>query len=130
MCGGIDVAIKWVPPGAEQALGVDEGVASADFVGIDEFHLDTHTPGHTDVVLVGIDLRLVMRKPHAAGNVIGNRIVRIGGELAIQVDAVTLERDHGLVGAELSNLGRRMPGGTRGELIALEQHDVSPAFKS
>ena len=105
-------------------------MASADFVGIDEFHVDTHTPGHTDVVLVGIDLRLAMRKTHAAGNVIGNRIVRIGGEFAIQGDAVTLERDHGLVGAKLGYLRRRMPGGTRGQFIALEQHDVGPAFTS
>jgi hypothetical protein len=52
----------------------------------------------------------------------------IGFSFAIQVDAVAFERDHGLVGAELRHLRRRVPGRPRCELVAFQQHHVAPAF--
>ncbi len=126
--GRIDVAVERIPPGAEQAVGVHQWMTPAGFSGIDKFHVDAHAAGHADVVLVGIDLRLGVREAHAPGDVVGNRVVGIGREFTIQVDAVALESDQGLVGAKLGDLRRRVPGRARGEFIALDEHDVGPAF--
>ena len=126
--GRIDIAVERIPPGAAQTVGVHQRVTSAHFGGVDELHFDAHAGGHADVMFIGVDLLGGMREAHAAGDVVGNRVFRIGGEFAIQIDAVALERDHGLVGAELSHLRRGVPGRTRGQFVAFQQHHVIPAF--
>ena len=126
--GRVDIAVERVPPGAEQSVGVDQRVPPAGLGGVDELHLHAHAAGHADIVPVDIDLLGLVREAHAAGDVVRNRIVGIGRQLAVQVDAVPLQRHHGLVAAELGDLGRGVPGRAGSEFIAFEQNHVGPAL--
>lgn len=58
-------------------------MALSDFRGVDELHVDTHAGRHADVMFVGIDLGGRMRQAHAAGDMVGNRIVGVSREFAV-----------------------------------------------
>src|SRR5690606_6943916 len=126
--GGVDVAVERVPPRAEQAGGLDQRVPPADLGGVDELELDADALGHPHEVAVGVDLVVRVGEAQAAGDVVVDGKFGVGRQLAVEVDAVALERHHGLVGAELGDLGRGVPGGTGGQLVALDQHDVAEAL--
>ena len=97
-------------PRAEQTFGIDQGVSATDFCSIDEFHFNAHAGRHANEVPVGINLIRGMCQAHAAGDMVGNWILGIGGEFAVKIDIVPFERDHGLVATKLGNLCSRMPG--------------------
>ena len=120
--------VQGIPPRPQETLGADQGVPCAHLGGVDELHLDAHAAGHADVVLVDVDLCRGVRQAHAAGDVVGERMVLVVREPSVEIDAVALQRDHGPVGAELGDLGRRVPGRAGGELVTLHQHHVGPSL--
>ena len=99
-----------------------------EVVGVDEV-VSGYAGGHVDKVPVGVDLRGRMRETHAAGNVVRNGVIRVRRQFAVKADAMALERNHGLVGAELGDLRRGVPGGARRQFVAFDQHDVVPALE-
>ena len=81
--GRIDIAIERIPPGAQQAVGGHQRMATSGFGRVDKLHLDAHAARHADEVFIGIDLCLGMREAHAAGDVVGDRVFRIGRQFPV-----------------------------------------------
>ena len=124
----IDVPVQRIPPGAQEPVGAQQRMTTSHLVRIDVLELHANPAGHADVVLVGVHLLGGVRQPHAAGDVVVDGETLVGGKLAVEIDAVPLERDHGLVRTKLRHLRRRMPGRSRGQLVALHQNHVRPAL--
>ena len=78
---------------------------------------------------VAFHLRLGVGETDApVGVVIVDRIIRIGGKLAIESDRMALQPNHRLVHAEIGHLRCRMPGRSRCKLVTLDQNHIIPAL--
>ena len=126
---GVDVAVERIPQRTQHLVGVQQRVAPPAFGGIEQLELHAHAARQAQEVRVAIEMILGMRQPEAAGSVmVVDRVVRIVGQLLVERDRVRLQAEHALVGAEIRDLRGRVPGGARGQLVALQEHAVRDAL--
>ena len=125
----VDVTVKRIPQPPDQIVGRNQRVPARAFSCVDHLEIDTHAACHRGKMPVALHLRLGVGEADASvGMVIVDRIVRIGGKLAIERDRMALQPDHRLVHAEIGHLRGRMPGRSRRQLVTLDQHHVTPAL--
>ena len=125
----INIAIHRIPKRAQQGVCGDQRMPLCTFGSVDDFKLNTHAFGHGRKVVIAIEMILGGGQPDAArAVVIINRVVRIIGQIFIEVNRVGFQPHHRLVWPEICHLSRRMPCGARGELIPLDQHAIADAF--
>ena len=99
------------------------------FLGIYHLVLDAHPARHRGKVPVALHLRLGVRQPDPAiAMVVVDRIVRVVRQFLIEFDRMAFQAHHGLVHAKIRHLRSRMPGCSRGQFVAFDQHNIGPAF--
>lgn len=126
---GVDIAVVAIPKPAQQVVGGNQRMPAGAFGGVDDLELHAHAARHRGEVAVSVHLRGGVGQTDAAVAVaIADGIVGIVAQFAIKRDRMTFQPDHRLVHAEIRHLRRRMPGRARGQLVALQQHHVGPAF--
>jgi hypothetical protein len=125
--GGIQVAVERVVERAEQALGIGDRADLGDLLGAHELGVEPH------VTVLGA---LGLEEVHAFGGVRDGQaadVVQAAGlaadllELLVELDGVALERRDVGIGVEGVEAAGGVPGRARGQLRALDQHDVAPA---
>ena len=106
---------------------VEMRIHRLDFVGRNFAHVDIEGAGErglpVDLVLALFGQRHGDRADlaHAGGD------AGLGLELDVEVGRIFREPRHVLRAAQLADQAGGMPGRARGQLLALEQHDVGPA---
>ena len=99
------------------------------FLRVDHLERDAHTFGHAREMPVAIHLGFGIGKTDATvAMVVIDRIIGIFGEFLVKPDRMAFQPDHRLGHAEIGDLCRGMPCGSRCQLVPLDQHDISPAF--
>ena len=99
-------------------------------LGIYYFHLDTHSTRHADMVVIDIEVITGVGGAHTAGDMIRKWMLRVCRQLTIELDAVLLQAEHGLVATELRYLCCSVPCRAGSQFIALDQRHVCPALTS
>ena len=126
----VDMPVLRVPEAAHDPVGGEERMAPGAFGGVDQLPMLVHALGHRREVAVALHRALVARQPDAAiAVIVAHWMVRVGGEVPVERDGMGLERHHGLVHPEGGHLGGRVPGGPRGDLVALQEDHVAPALR-
>ena len=127
--GRVHVAVGGVPQSAREAVGRQQRMAAGTLGGVDDIELHPHAVGHGGEVAIALHGTLVAREPDAAVAVmVADGVVRVLRKLPVERDGVGLQPHHGLVHAEVRDLRRGVPSRARGQLVALQEHDVGPAF--
>ncbi len=125
--GGVDVAVDRVPQPAGEALHVEQRVQLGHLRGAEHLEVDAHPLRHADEVAVAVEVGLVVAEPDPSVVApVGDRRLGVGGESRVELDGVLLQPDHRLDGAELGHLAGGVPGRSRRQLVALDEHDVAP----
>ncbi len=125
----VDIAVLAIPKTAQQVIGGNERVTACAFLGVDDLVGDAHTARHGGEMPIALHLRLGIGQPDATiAVVIAHRIFWIVAQFLVERDGMALEAHHGLVRAKVGYLGGGMPCRARGQLVALDQDDVAPAF--
>ena len=123
----IDVAVVRIEHRRSIVRGVDERIARAHLVEIDEMQADLKMLRLGVLGLEKFGLVFRDRQVNTAGLTNAAGDARDALDLLVQLDGVGLERGDVGVAVERVNAACRVPGGAGGEIPALEQHHVAPA---
>ena len=121
----VDVAVERIVQPGDDTVRFQERMVRADLCRGQHLEFDTLGAGLRDHVPELIDPLGGVRQTDAARDVVVDLVTDARGQFRIQPGAVALQLDQVPGGREIRAVARSMPGGTGGQLIALEQHRVS-----
>ena len=125
---GVEVAVQRVIEAAEDALGVHKAIGQlVDFLRSQDLGVQPHVAVLGAFGLQLLEAGLVVGQRHAADMVQPAGHAGDGFQLFVEADRIALQRRHVGVAVDRVEASRRVPGGARGQLGALDQHDVRPA---
>ncbi len=95
------------------------------------YHLKGHADGirGTAVLLILIHAIAAGRQAQISGDVKAHVLTGLGGQPLVEVDGVFVQLADRVAHVEQGQQARRMPGRSRGQLRALQQHRVAPTFQ-
>ena len=123
----IDVAVARIPESGTYAVELEKRMARPDFRRRQQLELDPLRARLRDHVPELVHPVGGVRQAQAAGLVIVDLVADFLREPGVQRGGIALQLENAPRGGEVRAVARRMPGGARGEFVALEQHHVGPA---
>ena len=122
----VDIPISWIPEAEADAVELEKRMALPDLCGGEQLEFGTLRARLREDVVKLIDPIGGMRQADAAGEMVVDLVAHFLREPRIQRGGVALQLEDAPGSREIRAVARRVPGGTRGELIALEQHHIAP----
>jgi hypothetical protein len=125
----IDISVHGIPKPAKQVVRRNQRMPAGAFFGVYDLEVNVHPACHRGKMAISLHLFFGVGQPDAAvAVVIVDRIIRIIRQLFVQADRMRFQADHRLVHPEIRYLRRRVPRRAAGQLVALDEYDVAPAF--
>ncbi len=123
---GVDVAVEGIEEPAEQVVGFDELAAGLDLRRSQDGKVEIPGIGNGGDMAKLIHAVGGMRQANRAGDVIGDRLAGFLRELCVKLRRYPLQCHDRRIGGEIRAVAGGVPGGTGGQLVALQQHAVGP----
>ncbi len=125
--GGIDVAVGGVEDRADEVLGPDQRPALLDLVGRHPLVGNVDVLRRGGVEHVFVHPRLALRHPQVADDREAGVQPRLLLQRLVEPDGVVMDVRRRVAHVEVGQQARGVPGGARGQLVPLHQHEVGPA---
>ena len=126
--GGIDVPVIGLIDAAQEAVQSRQRMEFGDAVPVDDFKRVAGELGKARDMAELVHAVRVARDAHRAGAVEAAALAGLlRQDVAVEPHRCGAQFLDGRVVGEMGAQARRMPGGTVGEVILLDQHDIAPA---
>ena len=123
----IDVAVARIPQRGTDAVELEKRMARADLRRRQQLEFDPLGARLRDHVPELVHPLGAVRQAQAAGLVIVDLVADFLRQPCVQRGRVALQPENAPGGGEVRTVAGRVPGGARGEFVALEQDHVGPA---
>ena len=121
---GVDIAIERVPQRALQVVGFNQRVAVFEVRGRENFVFQAIGLGHAFDMVELVHAIASMGQAHRTGQVVINGVFGRRGQFAVQRCRILLQLQNAPATGKRGQIARRVPGGARGEFVALQQQSV------
>ena len=126
--GGLDIAVLRVLDRADQALGVHIRPFCRDLAGLHPGHVDPDRLCDAHIVFVLVGAVGLARQAHIRDDAEADILAGLLLKRLVEAHRVFVNLAHRVAHVEERQEPRRMPGGARGQLLALQEDAIRPAF--